>query len=254
VTPLRITSHGDVVVVEMAAAGLTTATLAAFEAVVVRPRAGTRAIVLTGAGDFSRGADVGELGTLSPARLRRVLDRSHRLLARLDASRVPVVAAIGGRCLGGGLELALACHVRIAGESARLGMPEVTFGIVPGLGGMVGLPRLVGRGRATELLLTGRSIRAADAYAMGLVERVVPDIAVVDEALRLARRIASKSPAAVGAILRCIHATTAHRLHDARRLARASFIDLVARPAVARALAIAGSATTPARPTDRRTP
>lgn len=206
---------------------LTTALLAQFERVLARPSAGVRAIVLTGDTDFSYGADLGELGSMTAAALRRALARAHRLVARLERSPIPVIAAIRGRCLGGGLEIALACHVRIAGSGARLGFPEVTVGLVPGLGGTTRLPMVVGHGRAVELMLTGRSLRAADALAIGLVDHVVPDTTVVDAATRLARRMASKSDAAVAATLRCLRDGVAGESRRARRTVRTCFAALM---------------------------
>lgn len=117
----------------------------------------------------------------------------------------PVIAAINGLfCLGGGLELAMACHIRIAGERVRLGQPEIDLGIIPGFGGTQRLPRLVGMGKALELILTGDRMTAQEAKAIGLVDQVVPDAEVLKTARGLARKIASKGQVAVRAALRAL--------------------------------------------------
>ena len=156
-----------------------------------------RAAVLTGAGEraFVSGADIGEL-------LERRRDDAFRrinsgLFRRIECSSVPTVAAVRGWALGGGCELAMACDVRVAGRSARFGQPELSLGILPGAGGTWRLARLVGYGRARELVLTGRIVDAAEALSIGLVQRVVDDDAVLDEALAVARAIAKQSPLAV---------------------------------------------------------
>jgi enoyl-CoA hydratase len=155
------------------------------------------AVVLTGAGDkaFAAGADIAQL---AERRAREALSAiNSSLFARVEAFPLPVIAAIRGFALGGGCELAIACDLRVAGRSAKLGQPEVGLGIIPAAGGTYRLPRLVGLGRARELVYTGRIVDADEALRIGLVNRVVDDARVVDEALALATEIAKNGPLAV---------------------------------------------------------
>jgi enoyl-CoA hydratase/carnithine racemase len=173
--------------------------------------ADTRAIVLRGAGDraFVAGADISEFPSAS-----RSEDGSEgsargiqRLGARMDAARTPFVAAVHGWCLGGGLELAMACDVRVVAEDAKLGQPEIKLGLIPGGGGTQRLPRLVGVGRAMLLNLGGEPIDAQTAYDWGLVEKVVPREQLLEAALEVAGLFAQRSPHAV-AVLRELARTT----------------------------------------------
>jgi enoyl-CoA hydratase len=174
---------------------------------------GVRAIVLKGAGDraFVAGADISEFPSLREAAREAQESGSargiQRLGARMDAARTPFVAAIHGFCLGGGLELAMCCDIRVASEDAQLGQPEIKLGLIPGGGGTQRLPRLVGIGRALLLNLTGDFIDARTAYDWGLVEKVVPRAELEDTALGIARTIAERSPVAVG-VLRELARTT----------------------------------------------
>jgi enoyl-CoA hydratase len=165
---------------------------------------GTRAIVLHGAGDraFVAGADIKEFPALrdAPPSEGGSAGGIQKLGAAMDGMRTPVIAAIHGFCLGGGLELAMACDIRIAAESAQLGQPEIKLGLIPGGGGTQRLPRLVGRGRALLLNLTGDPIPAPLAYEWGLVERVVPEGSHVEAATAVARTIAERSPHAVAVV------------------------------------------------------
>src|SRR6187549_1371939 len=142
----------------------------------LRHDAEVRALVITGAGPkaFVAGADIRELAALDPAAARALAERGQHVFDLVERLGKPVVAAVNGFALGGGCELALACTLRIAAETARLGQPEVNLGLTPGYGGSQRLPRLVGRGLALELLLSGDMISAARAYEIGLVNRVVP--------------------------------------------------------------------------------
>jgi enoyl-CoA hydratase/carnithine racemase len=169
-----------------------------------------RAIVLRGAGEraFVAGADIKEFPSLRESAAEGGSARGiQRLGHRMDASRTPFVAAIHGYCLGGGLELAMCCDVRLCADDATLGQPEIQLGLIPGGGGTQRLPRLVGHGRAMYLNLTGLFVDAGTAYAWGLVERVVPVEDLDDEAVAVAGRIASQSPHAV-AVLRELARTT----------------------------------------------
>jgi len=156
-----------------------------------------KCVIFTGAGEkaFISGADIGELRNRKrDAAFKRI---NNSLFREIESFQQPTIAAIRGWALGGGCELSMACDLRVAGESARLGQPEVGLGIIPGAGATYRLPRLVGLGRARELIFTGRIIRAHEAEEMGLVNRVVPDEEVLDEARSLAHAIAKNSAMAV---------------------------------------------------------
>jgi enoyl-CoA hydratase len=161
--------------------------------------AGIRGVIVTGTGEkaFVAGADIAELATQTPAEGRERSLRGQRVLDRIEKLRKPVVAAINGYALGGGCELAMACHVRIAAEGARLGTPEVTLGIICGYAGTQRLPRLVGKGRALEILLTGQMVDAQEAFRIGLVNRVVPRESLLAEAESLLRKMMANGPVAL---------------------------------------------------------
>ena len=167
---------------------------------------GIRAVMLTGAGEraFVAGADIGELARLAPQGAREVADEGHRLCNLIEGLSKPVVAVINGFALGGGCELAMACTIRIAADTARFGMPEISLGIIPGFGGTQRLPRLVGRGRAVEMMLTGAQIGADEAWRIGLVNRVVEPEVLTLEASKLALTLAAQSPSAVRALLEVV--------------------------------------------------
>ncbi|MGB7190398.1 MAG: enoyl-CoA hydratase-related protein, partial [Acidobacteriaceae bacterium] len=158
-----------------------------------------RAIILTGAGEkaFAAGADIQELAALSAVDGQALAQRGQRIFGKLEALGKPVIAAVNGFALGGGCELALAASIRIASENARLGQPEVKLGLIPGYGGSQRLPRLVGKGAALKLLLTGEMISAAEALRIGLVEEVVPPAELLPRARALASAIAAVAPMAV---------------------------------------------------------
>lgn len=158
-----------------------------------------RVILITGAGEkaFVAGADINELARQTPMGGRELALRGQALFSRVEASRKPVIAVINGFCLGGGCELALACTFRFAADTAQIGQPEINLGIIPGYGGTQRLPRLIGRDKATDLILTGRRVGAAEALALGLVTRVAPAASLMDDARAFARELASKAPVAV---------------------------------------------------------
>ena len=158
-----------------------------------------RVLILTGAGDkaFVAGADINELVDRDAKVGRRVSRERQEVFSRIENLPVPVIGAINGYALGGGLELALACSVRIASDQAQFGAPEVKLGIIPGDGGTQRLPRIVGPGRAMEMVLTGDFIDAKEAHRIGLVNRVVAHEHLMDEAKKLAETIASRPPLAV---------------------------------------------------------
>jgi enoyl-CoA hydratase len=165
-----------------------------------------RAIVLKGAGEraFVAGADIKEFPSLRQVAADALEKGSARgiqkLGQRMDAARTPFVAAIHGFCLGGGLELAMCCDIRVAAEDAQLGQPEIKLGLIPGGGGTQRLPRLVGHGRAQLLNLTGDFVDGRTAYEWGLVEKVVPREELLEAALGIARTIAARSPVSVGVL------------------------------------------------------
>lgn len=165
------------------------------------------AIVVTGAGEkaFVAGADINELAVLTPAEGQRHARRGQQVFDLIEQLGKPTIAALNGFALGGGCELAMACTLRIASESARLGQPEINLGIMPGYAGSQRLPRLVGKGRALEILLSGDMVTAARAFEMGLVNRVVPAADLLSEARKLAHTLASKAPLATRYILDAVH-------------------------------------------------
>lgn len=158
-----------------------------------------RAVILTGEGEraFVAGADIRELIALTPVSARAMSVRGQEVLGRIENLPVPVIAAVNGFCLGGGCELAMACHLRIAAETATFGLPEVGLGVIPGYGGTQRLVRLVGRGLAMEMLLSGEPISARRAEQIGLVNRVVKADELMSVTRRLAATIGEKAPLAV---------------------------------------------------------
>jgi enoyl-CoA hydratase len=168
---------------------------------------GVRAIVLTGAGEkaFVAGADINELAVLSPAGGREHALAGQHVFDLIENLGKPVIAAINGYALGGGCELAMACTLRLAADTAKLGQPEINLGIIPGYAGTQRLARLVGTGRALEIILTGAPITAGDAERIGLVNRVVPAAELMSEAKRLASNLAAQAPIAVRYIIAAIN-------------------------------------------------
>lgn len=167
-----------------------------------------RGIIVTGSGQkaFVAGADISELAEQGPIDGKARSMVGQLVFRRLERCGKPVVAAVNGFALGGGCELAMACHIRIASEHARFGQPEVKLGIGPGYGGTARLPRLVGKGRALELLLTGAMIDAAEAYRIGLVNRVVPAESLMKAAEAMLRTILENGPLAIRACLEAVDA------------------------------------------------
>ncbi len=158
-----------------------------------------QAVIVTGAGDraFVAGADINELAKQDSRSGYETSLRGQRVFRRIETLGKPVIAAVNGYALGGGLELALACHLRIAAEGARMGLPEVSLGAIPGYGGTQRLARLIGKGRALEMILTGERIDAAEAFRTGLVNRVVPAERLLASCEEMARKILSNGPLAV---------------------------------------------------------
>ena len=167
-----------------------------------------KGVILTGAGEkaFVAGADIAELATQSPVDGKQHTLRGQRVLARIEGLGKPVIAAVNGFALGGGCEIAMACHVRIASENAKLGTPEVKLGLMCGYGGTQRLPRLVGRGRALEMLLTGEMIDAAEAHRIGLVNKVVPRDKLLPEAEAMLRKMLANGPLSLRFTLEAVSA------------------------------------------------
>jgi enoyl-CoA hydratase len=176
----------------------------AVEAALADP--GIRVLVLTGAGEkaFVAGADIAEMAGLDARQAQEWARELQSGLDRIERAGKPVLAAVNGFALGGGCELAMACHVRIAADSARLGQPEVALGLIPGAGGTQRLPRLVGRGKALDLILSGEPIPAAEALRIGLVERVVPAASLREEVEAYAAKLLVKSPLALARALEAV--------------------------------------------------
>lgn len=176
----------------------------AFEA--ARNDDSVRAVIVTGGGDkaFVAGADINELAKMTPISGKATASKGQSVFFNIERFPKPVIAAINGYALGGGCELALACHIRIASEKAQIGLPEVTLGIIPGYGGTQRLARLVGKGKALEIICTADRVSAADAEKIGLVNKVVPADQLMSTAEEMARKIASRGPAAVRCALEAV--------------------------------------------------
>jgi len=168
--------------------------------------AAVRALMITGAGEkaFVAGADINQLALLTPIEAQAYAERGQRVFRAIEMLAKPTLAAINGYALGGGLELAMSCAVRVASENARMGQPEVKLGILPGYGGTQRLPRLVGRGRALEMLLSGEPVTAAEAHRMGLVNHVVPQTELLEFSRQWLRKVLANAPLAVGLTLQAV--------------------------------------------------
>ena len=169
--------------------------------------AAVRAVVLTGSGPkaFVAGADIAEMNTLTAVQGRDFSLRGQRLMRRIEKLPKPVVAMVNGFALGGGLELAMACHLRIAADTAKVGQPEINLGLIPGFGGTQRLLRLAGRAATMELCLGGAPVDAARALQLGIVNKVVPVAALEAETMKLADQLANAAPLALRGILDCLN-------------------------------------------------
>lgn len=179
-----------------------------------------RVIILTGAGEkaFVAGADIAELSRMGPIDGVAVSREGQATFRMMEAMPKPVIGVINGFALGGGLELALACHIRIASTRAKFGLPEVKLGIIPGYGGTIRLPRLVGRGRALEMMLTGEMIDAEEAFRIGLVNRIAEPDALLDAARDLARKMIANGPIAIAMALESVDHGMSSTIDDAQTL------------------------------------
>jgi enoyl-CoA hydratase len=172
-----------------------------------RNDAGVGVVIVTGAGEksFVAGADINELAQKTPQTGKETSERGQYVLGRIERFPKPVIAAINGFALGGGCEIALACHVRIASENAKMGLPEVTLGIIPGYGGTQRMVRLLGKGRALELIMTGDMIKADEAARIGLVNKVVPADQLMPACEEMAGRMLQRGPLAVQAAIEAVN-------------------------------------------------
>ncbi len=165
-----------------------------------------RGVILTGAGPkaFVAGADISEFTELSNEQAMRLSKRGQDCFFRIERSSKPIIAAVNGFALGGGCELAMSCHIRLASENAKFGQPEVNLGLIPGYGGTQRLTQLVGKGRALELMMSGNMIHAADAHRIGLVNHIYPVDTLIEEAKKLLATILTKGPNAVGHVIAAV--------------------------------------------------
>ena len=188
---------------------LNTRTLDEFRRVVLdlKDDDGVRVVIVTGAGEkaFAAGADINELAVQTPTGGRELALAGQHVLDAIENMGKPVIAAINGYALGGGCELAMACTLRLAADTAKLGQPEINLGIIPGYAGSQRLSRLVGKGKAMELILSGASIGASEAERIGLVNRVVPAAELMTEARKLAGQLAASAPIAMRYIINAIN-------------------------------------------------
>lgn len=182
-------------------------------------------VIITGAGEkaFVAGTDIRELAELNGETGKEFSAKGQEVFDLIENLGKPVIAAINGYALGGGCELALACHLRVASENARFGQPEVNLGIIPGYGGTQRLARLIGRGRAMEMILTGDQIDAQEAHRIGLVNKVVPAGELMTTARSLARTIASKGQIAIRMALKAVNMTQETTLSDGQQLEASLF-------------------------------
>ncbi|MEP6766558.1 MAG: enoyl-CoA hydratase-related protein [Gemmatimonadaceae bacterium] len=189
-----------------------------------RTRDDIGAILLTGAGRaFVAGADISELSGQNPLVANKRSRAGQGMVRKFETSPKPTVAAINGFALGGGCELAMACHVRIASEFAKLGQPEVKLGIIPGYGGTQRLPRLVGRGAALRLLLTGEIIDANEAYRLGLVDQIVPAAQLIEVATNLLKAMLGNAPLALAGCIEAVDRGLDTTLEEGMRLESDAF-------------------------------
>jgi enoyl-CoA hydratase len=181
-------------------------------------------IILTGAGRaFIAGADIAELEQHGEEGMKQLALRGQAVFNRFEGSPKPTIAAVNGFALGGGCELAMACHIRIASEAAKFGQPEVKLGLTPGYGGTQRLPRLIGKGRAMQLLTTAEMIDAAEAYRIGLVNRVVPAAELIGAATTMLNAIVANGPLAVAACIGLVNAGLDLPLADSMELEASMF-------------------------------
>lgn len=186
------------------------------------------AVVITGSGPkaFVAGADIRSMQGLGPRPIADYVELGQRTMRAIETCRVPVIAAVNGFALGGGLELALSCDLIVCAEGAKLGQPEVNLGIIPGFGGTQRLIQRCGIGQARRLCYTGDLISASEAFAIGLAEKVVPDAELIDHVMKVAETIASKAPLAIQSAKRVVNAAQDNTLLSGLRLEVEEFLRL----------------------------
>jgi len=195
----------------------------------LRTRNDVAGVILTGAGRaFVAGADIGELSGQNATSGKMLAQRGQGIFRRFETSPKPTIAAINGFALGGGCELAMSCHVRIASDAAKMGQPEVRLGVIPGYGGTQRLARLVGRGRALQLLLSAEMIDAAEAYRLGLVNKVVPADQLLAAARSMMQQMLANAPLALAACIDAVDRGLDMPLEEALVLEASHFGDLLA--------------------------
>ena len=167
-----------------------------------------KAVIITGSGQkaFVAGADISEFATFNSDQGKQLSANGHEVLYMIERCSKPVIAAVNGFALGGGCELAMACHIRVASENAKFGQPEVNLGVIPGYGGTQRLIQLIGKGKAIELLMTADMINAEEALKYGLVTHVVKQEELIDYCIKIAEKISLKSPVAIGKVIECVNA------------------------------------------------
>jgi enoyl-CoA hydratase len=166
-----------------------------------------RGIIITGSGEkaFAAGADISEFAAFSSQEAQKLSKDGNDVFDSIEQSKKPVIAAVNGFALGGGCELAMSCHIRIASENAKFGQPEVNLGLTPGYGGTQRLVQLVGKGKALEYLMTGDMINATEAHRLGLVNDVVPQTELMDKCKALLAKVQTKAPLAIAAVIECVN-------------------------------------------------
>jgi len=191
----------------------------------VRTDGATRALMVTGAGEkaFVAGADIKELAMLSPAEARELALKGQAVFRALETMGKPTVAAVNGFALGGGLELAMSCGIRVASPNAKFGQPEVKLGLVPGYGGTQRLPRLVGRGRAVEMLISGETVDAAEAFRIGLVNYITPADQLLPFSRAWLQKVLANGPCAVALALEAVDVGLDCGLEEGLRFEAAAF-------------------------------
>jgi|UniRef100_A0A7C3UQ87 enoyl-CoA hydratase len=190
----------------------------------VKEKEEIKALIITGSGRaFIAGADISEMVNFNPFQAKEFAERGHRILGMIENLPKVVIAAINGFALGGGCELALACDIRIMAEGAKIGQPETNIGLIPGFGGCLRLPRVVGKGIASELIFTGEMIDATEALRIGLVNKVTPKDKLLDISLEIARKITSKVPETIALGKRTIKTGLETDLETAKEIEIQSF-------------------------------
>jgi enoyl-CoA hydratase len=166
-----------------------------------------KGVIITGSGEkaFVAGADISEIANVSESEAKKFSENGQSVFKLIEDCPKPVIAAVNGFALGGGCELAMACHIRVASENAKFGLPEVSLGIIPGYGGTQRMTKLIGKGKAFELVLTGDMIEALEAQALGLVNHVVTKVELLPKTIEILKKIMQRAPFAIARAIHCIN-------------------------------------------------